>query len=85
MVSMLDFEKGILSSNPRTEFSSWEDFFVNLRTGIKLPIHTVVMEANRRLKRIECGTCTIDHVSGDISINLHEEFPPLMKGYQITA
>ena len=45
------------------------------------------MEVNGRLERKECGTCTIDHVSenGDISINLHEEFPILMKGYQITA
>ena len=42
---------------------------------------------NRRLERIERGYCLIDHVSenGDISIDLHENFPTLMKGYQITA
>ena len=76
-----------IHSNWWTGFSSWEDYFGILRTGTKLAIHTVVMEVNRRLKRIECGTCTFDHVSenGDISIKLHEEFPTLMKGYQITA
>ena len=55
-----------------------------LRTGTKFPIHTLVIEVNRRLERIECGTCTIDHVSenGDISINLNEEFPTWMKDNQ---
>ena len=45
------------------------------------------MEVNRSLERIECGICTIGHVSenGDISMDLHEDFPTLMKGYQITA
>ena len=76
-----------MPSNWWTGFSSWEDYFGILRTGTKLPIHTVVIELNRRLESIECGTCTIDHVSenGDISIKLHEEFPTLLKGYQITA
>ena len=54
---------------------------------MKLPMHTVVMEVNRRLERISSGYCWIDHVSenGDLSIDLQENFPTLMKGYQITA
>ena len=74
-------------SNWWTEFSSWEDFSGLLRAGMKLPMHTVVMEVNRRLERISSGYCWIDHVSenGDLSIELHENFPTLMKGYQVTA
>ena len=74
-------------SNWWTGFSSWEDFSGLLRSGVKLPIHTVVMEVNRRLEKIEHGDCWMDHVSenGDISIDLHESFPTLMKGYQVTA
>ena len=36
---------------------------------------------------IESGICTIDHVSEneDKSIVLYEDYPTLMKGYQITA
>ena len=76
-----------IPSNWWSGFSSWEDFFGLMRTGTKLPIHSVVLEVNRSLERVECGICTIDHVSenGDISIDLHEDFPTLMKGYQITA
>ena len=76
-----------IPSNWWTGFSTWQDFFGLLRTGTKLPIHSVVLEVNRSLERIESGICTIDHVSenGDISIDLHEDFPTLMKGYQITA
>ena len=39
------------------------------------------------MERVELEICTIDHVSenGNISIDLHEDFPTLMKGYQITA
>ena len=68
-------------------FSSWEDFFWLLQTGTKLPIRSVVLEVNRILARVERGICTIDHMSenGDISFDLHEDFPTLMKGYQITA
>ena len=45
------------------------------------------MKVNRSLERIECGICTIGNVSEirDISIDLHEEFPTIMKGYQITT
>ena len=53
------------------------DIFTNqifglLPTGTKLPIHSVVLEINRSLDRVESGICTIDHVSenGDISIVL---------------
>ena len=76
-----------ITANWWTGFSSWEDFFGLLRAGIKLPIHTVVMDVNRRLETIESADCFIDHVSenGDLSIDLHENFPTLMKGYQITA
>ena len=76
-----------IPSNWWTGFSSWKDFFGLMRTGTKLPIHSVVLEVNRSLERVERGICTIDHVSenGDISIDLHEDFPTLMKGYQITA
>ena len=76
-----------IMSNWWTGFSSWEDFSGLLRSGIKLPIHTVEMEVNRRLERISSGYCWIDHVSenGDLSIDLHENFPTLMKGYQVTA
>ena len=76
-----------IPSNWWTGFSSWEDYFGLLRTGSKLPIHSVVMDVNRKLERIKSGICTIDHINenGDISIRLHERFPTLMKGYQITA
>ena len=76
-----------IPSNWWTGFSSWEDFFGLMCTGTKLPIHSVVLKVNRSLERVECGICTIDHVSenGDISIDLHEDFPTLMKGYQINA
>ena len=57
-----------------------EDLFGLLRTGTKLPIHSVVLEVNRSLERIESGMCTIDHMS-----DLHKDFLNLMKGYQITA
>ena len=55
-----------------------------MRTGT---IHSVVLEVNRSLERVERGICTIDHVSenGTISNDLHEDLPTLMKGYQITA
>ena len=45
------------------------------------------MDVNRRLETIESADCFIDHVSEneDLSIDLHKNFPPLMKGYQITA
>ena len=54
-----------------TGFSSWEDFFGLLRTGTKLPMHSVVQEINRRFERIESGTCTLNTISenGDISID----------------
>ena len=42
-------------SNWWTGFSSWEDISGLLRSGVKLPIHTVVMEVNRRLEKIEHG------------------------------
>ena len=68
-------------------FSTWVDFNGLLRTGTKLPVHTVVLVTNRKLGEIDSGSCTIDHVSpnGDISIDLHEKFPTLMKGYKILA
>ena len=68
-----------------TGFSSWRIGL--LRTGRGLPIHSLVQEIKRRLERIENGTCTINHVSenGNISIDLHEQFTTLRKGYQITA
>ena len=68
-----------------TGFSSWRIGL--LRSGIGLPIHSVVQEIKRRLETIENGTCTINHVSenGNISLDLHEEFPTLRKGYRITA
>ena len=70
-----------------TGFSSWEDYFGLLRTGTKLPMHSVVVELNRNLEKIVSGNCTIDHVSanGDITFDLNEDFPTLMKGYKITA
>ena len=70
-----------------TGFSTWEDFYGLLRTGTTLPMHSVVQEINKRFKRIECGTCTLNMISenGDISIALHEDFPTLLKGYQILA
>ena len=76
-----------IPSNWWTGFSTWQYFFGLLRTGTKLPIHSVVLEGNRSLERIESGICNIDHVSenGDIFIYLHEDFSTLMKGYQITA
>ena len=48
---------------------------------------TLSSTGGRSLERIKSGICTIDYVSenGDISINLHKEFPTLIKGYQITA
>ena len=69
--------------NWRTGFSSWEYFFGLLRSGTNLSILTVVMDVNRRLEKIESGYCLIHHVCeyGDISIDLHENFPTLMKGY----
>ena len=38
-------------------------------------------------KKIESGSCTIVDVSenGDITLDLDEDFPTLMKGYKITA
>ena len=76
-----------ISSNCWTGFLTGQDFFGLLWTGTKLPIHSVLLEVNRSLEKIESGICTIDHVSenGDISIDLHEESPTLMKGYQITT
>ena len=67
-----------IPSNWWTGFSTWQDFFGLLRTGTKLPIHSVVLEVNRSLESIESGICTIDHVSenGDISIDLRR-FPNL--------
>ena len=55
-------------------------------TGTILPMHSVVLEVNRILERVESGIFNINHVSenGDISIDLHEDFFTLMKGYQIT-
>ena len=52
-----------IPSNWWTGFSSWQDFFGLLRSGTNLPIHTVVMDVNRRLERIESGYCLIDNVS----------------------
>ena len=51
-------------------------------TGTKLPIHSVALEVNRSFERIESGNSPIVHVSenGDISIDLSEYFPTLMKG-----
>ena len=68
-----------------TGFSSWRIGL--LRTGTRLPIHSVVQEIRRRLDQVDNGTCTINHVSenGNITIDLHEEFPTLRKGYTITA
>ena len=62
-----------------TGFSTWVDFNGLLRTGTKLPVHTVVLATNRKLGKIDSGSCIIDHVSqnGDISIELHEDFPTL--------
>ena len=41
---------------------------------------------NRSLERIESGYCLIDHVGENgISIDLYENFPTLMKSYQISA
>ena len=39
------------------------------------------------MERIENGYCWIEHVSenGDLCIDLHGNFPTLMKGYQVTA
>ena len=70
-----------------TGFSTWEDFYGLLRTGTTLPMHSVVHEINKRFERIERGTCTLYMISenGDISIALHEDFPTLLKGYQILA
>ena len=50
-------------------------------------MHSVVLKVNRILERVEKQICTINHVSEniDIFIYLHEDFPTLMKGYQITA
>ena len=77
-----------IPSNWWSGFSSWEDFLGLLRSGKNLPIHTIAMDVNRRLETIESGYCLIDYVSekGDISIDLHGNFPTLIKkGYQITA
>ena len=76
-----------ITSNWWTGFSSWEDFSGLLRSGIKLPIHTVVNEINRRLEKISSGNCWIYNVSenGDLSIDLWEHFPTLHKDYQVTA
>ena len=65
----------------------WTGFFGLLLTETKLPIQSVVLEVNKSLERVESGICTIDHVSenADVSIDLHEDFPTLMKGYQITV
>ena len=38
-----------IPSNWWTGFSSWENFFGLLRSGAKLPLHTVLMDMNRRL------------------------------------
>ena len=50
-------------------------------------MHSVVQEINKRFERIESGTCTLNMLSenGDISIDLHEDFPTFLKGYQILA
>ena len=58
-----------IPSNWWTGFSSWEDFFGLLRSGTNLPIHTVVMDMNRRLEIIESGYCLIDHVSENGHMN----------------
>ena len=39
-----------IPSNWWTGFSSWEDFFGLLRSGTNFPIHTVLMDVNRRLE-----------------------------------
>ena len=69
------------------EFSTWEDYNELVRTGTTLSVHSVVTELQRRFQMVENGTCSIENINenGNIMIDLFENLPTVLKGYQITA
>ena len=76
-----------VTTNWWRDFSSWKDYHGLLRTGTSLSMHSVVMEIERKLKLVQDGSCWIDQIddNGTITIDLHEFFPTILKGYCITA
>ena len=72
-----------LPSNWWKDFSLWQE----LQSRTELPLQLLEIDVNKKLERIQRGFCQIEHVcmDGSLSIELHERFPTLRKGYQITA
>ena len=70
-----------------TDFSSWQDFRALLRTGTRLPMHTVVENLNQIFEAMEIADAyveTIDEI-GNIEIELSESSDELLQAFTLRA
>ena len=76
-----------VTANWWRDLSSWKDYHGLLRKATLLSMHLVVMEIESSFKLIKHVGCSINGFdeNGNITMDLHECFPTLMKGYIITA
>ena len=83
--TFLDISSSSIKSNWWTEFSSWEDFKVLLRTGSKLSIHRVVAKFRRDFKYLQNAKAYIETIddNGDIVVQVDEAYEDLKQGFTL--
>jgi hypothetical protein len=82
-----DISSKPVTSNWWTDFSTWDDFNGLLRTGTKLPIHSIVSKINNELQLLDNNLSYVDLIdeNGNIIIEHDETFPTISQGFKITA
>ena len=70
-----------------TDFSTWDDFHGILRSGGRLPIHSIVTRLNRQLTHLEKNVSYVDMIdnNGNMIIEPAETFPTIFQGFKVTA
>ena len=82
-----DISSKPVTSNWWTDFSTWDDFNGLLRTGTKLPIHSIVSKINNELQLLDNNLSYVDLIdeNGNIIIQHDETFSTFAQGFRLKA